>query len=247
MRADERRRRHPHGLPQGPGRALPRGRRARDGPRHVRRARDGRQRARTTRCSRWTSRATTTSCSSSPRTATASAPASTSTARPTRGAKGVGTIKLTEAKGALAGALVVREHQELVFISREGMVQRTGVARHQPLRAPLAGRAGDEHPRRRRRQRGRARHGVRARGRGRRRRGLRPRGRRVRGRREQRRRRDRTPTGPPPTSPPATSRTPRRERTPTTVETVGVFRYSGDTRERRWSVSTVRVLAGPWR
>jgi DNA gyrase subunit A len=44
-----------------------------------------------------------------------------------RGAKGVGTIKLTEAKGALAGALVVREHQELVFISREGMVQRTGV------------------------------------------------------------------------------------------------------------------------
>ena len=51
--------------------------------------------------------------------------------------------------------------------------------RHQPLRPPLAGRAGHEHPRRRRRQRGRAGHGVRARGRGRRRRGLRPRGRRV--------------------------------------------------------------------
>jgi len=44
-----------------------------------------------------------------------------------RGAKGVMTIKLTENKGALAGALVVREHQELVFISQEGMVQRTGV------------------------------------------------------------------------------------------------------------------------
>src|SRR3954451_18558113 len=44
-----------------------------------------------------------------------------------RGAKGVGTIKLTEAKGALACALVVREHQELVFISQGGMVQRTGV------------------------------------------------------------------------------------------------------------------------
>jgi len=44
-----------------------------------------------------------------------------------RGAKGVGTIKLTEAKGALAGALVVREHQELVFISLNGMVQRTSV------------------------------------------------------------------------------------------------------------------------
>src|SRR3954462_8841400 len=44
-----------------------------------------------------------------------------------RGTKGVGTIKLTEHKGALAGALVVREHEELVFISESGMVQRTGV------------------------------------------------------------------------------------------------------------------------
>jgi DNA gyrase subunit A len=44
-----------------------------------------------------------------------------------RGTKGVGTIKLTEAKGALAGALVVREHYDLVFISSSGMVQRTGV------------------------------------------------------------------------------------------------------------------------
>jgi DNA gyrase subunit A len=44
-----------------------------------------------------------------------------------RGAKGVKTIQQTEVKGALAGALVVREHQELVFISRDGMVQRTSV------------------------------------------------------------------------------------------------------------------------
>src|SRR3954469_1038901 len=44
-----------------------------------------------------------------------------------RGTKGVGTIKLTERKGALAGALVVREHEELVFISETGMVQRTSV------------------------------------------------------------------------------------------------------------------------
>jgi DNA gyrase subunit A len=44
-----------------------------------------------------------------------------------RGAMGVGTIKLTDKKGALAGALVVREHQDLVFISIGGMVQRTGV------------------------------------------------------------------------------------------------------------------------
>jgi DNA gyrase subunit A len=43
----------------------------------------------------------------------------------TRGAKGVKTIGLTERKGSLAGALVVREHHELVFISVGGMVQRT--------------------------------------------------------------------------------------------------------------------------
>jgi DNA gyrase subunit A len=44
-----------------------------------------------------------------------------------RGTMGVKTIALTDRKGALAGALVVREHQELVFISTNGMVQRTGV------------------------------------------------------------------------------------------------------------------------
>jgi DNA gyrase subunit A len=44
-----------------------------------------------------------------------------------RGAKGVKTITFTEAKGLLAAALVVREHDDLVFISQNGMVQRTGV------------------------------------------------------------------------------------------------------------------------
>jgi DNA gyrase subunit A len=44
-----------------------------------------------------------------------------------RGTMGVKTITLTEKKGGLAGALIVREHHELVFISRDGMVQRTGV------------------------------------------------------------------------------------------------------------------------
>ena len=43
-----------------------------------------------------------------------------------RGTKGVLTIKLTEVKGGLAGALIVREHQELMFITVNGMVQRTG-------------------------------------------------------------------------------------------------------------------------
>jgi DNA gyrase subunit A len=44
-----------------------------------------------------------------------------------RGTMGVKTITLTENKGALAGALVVREHEDLVFISAGGMVQRTPV------------------------------------------------------------------------------------------------------------------------
>src|SRR5215208_4746273 len=44
-----------------------------------------------------------------------------------RGTKGVKTIAFTESKGLLAAALVVREHQDLVFISQNGMVQRTGV------------------------------------------------------------------------------------------------------------------------
>jgi DNA gyrase subunit A len=42
-----------------------------------------------------------------------------------RGTKGVLTIKMTEKKGGLAGALIVREHQDLLFISQNGMVQRT--------------------------------------------------------------------------------------------------------------------------
>ena len=44
-----------------------------------------------------------------------------------RGAKGVTTIKFSERRGELVAALVVRPHQELVFISETGMVQRTGV------------------------------------------------------------------------------------------------------------------------
>ena len=42
-----------------------------------------------------------------------------------RGTKGVLTVKLTEKKGGLAGALIVRDHQDLLFISQNGMVQRT--------------------------------------------------------------------------------------------------------------------------
>jgi DNA gyrase subunit A len=45
-----------------------------------------------------------------------------------RGTKGVLTAKLTEKKGGLAGALIVGQHQELLFISQNGMVQRTSVS-----------------------------------------------------------------------------------------------------------------------
>ena len=50
-----------------------------------------------------------------------------STARPTAAPRASRRSSSPRRKGGLAGALVVREHQELVFISREGMVQRTGV------------------------------------------------------------------------------------------------------------------------
>ncbi|MFT3864798.1 MAG: DNA gyrase subunit A [Solirubrobacterales bacterium] len=44
-----------------------------------------------------------------------------------RGTKGVLTAKLTEKRGGLAGALIVNPHQDLLFISQNGMVQRTSV------------------------------------------------------------------------------------------------------------------------
>jgi DNA gyrase subunit A len=50
-----------------------------------------------------------------------------------RGAKGVKTIQQTRAKGRLAGALVVRDHHQLVFISQNGMVQRIAVRDIRPL------------------------------------------------------------------------------------------------------------------
>ncbi len=83
-----------------------------------------------------------------------------------RGAKGVKTIGLTEQKGALAGALVVREHHELVFISVGGMVQRTRRRWYLPARPLRHRRAGHEPEGRRRRERRRA-CGRQRRGRGR--------------------------------------------------------------------------------
>jgi DNA gyrase subunit A len=56
-----------------------------------------------------------------------------------RGTKGVLTAKLTSKKGKLAGALIVRPHQELIFISQNGMVQRTGVLGISQMGRPTQG------------------------------------------------------------------------------------------------------------
>ncbi len=56
-----------------------------------------------------------------------------------RGTKGVLTAKLTAKKGGLAGALIVGEHQELLFISQLGMVQRTSVSGISQMGRPTQG------------------------------------------------------------------------------------------------------------
>jgi DNA gyrase subunit A len=56
-----------------------------------------------------------------------------------RGTKGVLTAKLTEKKGGLAGALIVHEHQDLLFISQNGMVQRTSVSGISEMGRPTQG------------------------------------------------------------------------------------------------------------
>ena len=56
-----------------------------------------------------------------------------------RGTKGVLTAKLTAKKGGLAGALIVREHEQLLFISQNGMVQRTSVKGISQMGRPTQG------------------------------------------------------------------------------------------------------------
>jgi len=56
-----------------------------------------------------------------------------------RGGKGVLTAKLTAKKGGLAGARVVREGQELIFISQSGMVQRNAVGGISRMGRPTQG------------------------------------------------------------------------------------------------------------
>ncbi len=56
-----------------------------------------------------------------------------------RGTKGVLTAKLTAKKGGLAGARIVRENQELIFISQNGMVQRNAVSGISRMGRPTQG------------------------------------------------------------------------------------------------------------
>src|SRR4051812_25626998 len=56
-----------------------------------------------------------------------------------RGGKGMLTAKLTEKKGGLAGARVVKEGQELIFISQTGMVQRNAVSGISRMGRPTQG------------------------------------------------------------------------------------------------------------
>ena len=140
-----------------------------------------------------------------------------------RGAMGVKTIQLTEKKGGVAGALIVREHQDLVFISQNGMVQRTARRGHLAAGPPRAGRAGDEPAR--------GRHGERRRA------GDGERGGHLGGRRRA------TSTGVEPIdevrdgrwrSPPQRTTPADGERTPTEGRTARVC-FNDRTRERRWS------------
>src|SRR5215204_5054441 len=56
-----------------------------------------------------------------------------------RGGKGMLTAKLTAKKGGLAGARVVKEGQELIFISQTGMVQRNAVSGISRMGRPTQG------------------------------------------------------------------------------------------------------------
>ena len=147
-----------------------------------------------------------------------------------RGAKGVKTIGLTEQKGALAGALVVRDHQELVFICVGGMVQRTsagGISRQgRSATGVRVMNLKDDDARQRHRARGR-RLGETRSSRATQRRGDPPGG---RSRRARRRRRA--------TAPAAESvrGEPEPDYFSHHLPTVASVRYSGQTRERRWSV-----------
>ena len=231
--------------------ALRRVRRARDGPRHQRRARHGRRpaRARGHRDGRRARR---------------HGPARRHRATASASARSVGEYRKTNArrqgrarrsssprsKGGLAGALVVREHQEL----RLHLPGGHGPAHRRRAASASTGRSAQgvtvmNIARRRPRVSGRA-------------------GRRVRradrgggGRRRDDRRRARPSTAPSRSRPstPERRRRARGARTAAEIEDGdenspnGPLSPSGrlgtfsDTRERRWSVSVVTVLAGPWR
>ncbi len=75
-----------------------------------------------------------------------------------RGTMGVLTIRYTEARGRLAGAMIVRDGYEVMLISRDGTIIRTARRRHLADEPHDAGRAADEPARRRHGRQHRPRH-----------------------------------------------------------------------------------------
>ena len=61
-----------------------------------------------------------------------------------RGTMGVLTIRYTEARGRLAGAMIVKDGYDLVLISHDGTVIRTAAGGHLADGPCHPGRAGDE-------------------------------------------------------------------------------------------------------
>ena len=216
------RRRDPHRLPRGPDRALQRGGRARDGPRHERRARHQRLRQGQLRAG-------------DGRRAAGPGPAG----------RHRGRLRQADRRRGVPPDLARRQGRQDDLLHRgqgpagrgAGRARARGPrlhlaerhrpadrrARHQPLRPRLAGRAGDEAARGRRGVGGGA-------------------GGRVRGRRERRRRgsRGRPPTTASSRSRPRPSRSPARTTTSSETRATPVvpvlrIRYSPPTRERGWS------------
>ena len=109
-----------HGVERRQGHHVGRGRSARHGPRHHGRARHERA-AHRAGAGHGDCQAQDTSCSSSPRRATASAPPSREYPEHHRGGQGVFTITMTEKKGLLAAMKIVAPDEEIMIMSEEGV------------------------------------------------------------------------------------------------------------------------------
>ncbi len=153
--ADVGRRRHPDGLAQGPGGALPRGRRALDGPRHLRRAGHGRLRqGRRGPGHGRRPRRPGAAGRDRERLRQAHLDQRVPQDQPRRQGRGHDQADRGQGRAGRRPGGARARGARVHLRRRHGPAH--GGARHQPLRPPVAGRAPDEHEVRRRRQRGRA-------------------------------------------------------------------------------------------